>query len=99
MSDGGILTCLNAKTGEVVYEGGRVPIATKFYGASPVAFDGKILISSEDGNTFVVKAGPQHEILKTNTIDEPIYTTPALANGKIYIRGEKNIYCVQQTTG
>jgi outer membrane protein assembly factor BamB len=82
----------------VKYEGARVPVPATFMG-SPVAFDGKILISSEDGNTFVVKAGPQHEILKTNTLDEPIYTTPALANGKIYIRGEKNLYCITSGAG
>ena len=54
MSDAGIFTCLNAKTGELVYEGGRVPIATKFYGASPVAFDGKILLTSEDGSVALL---------------------------------------------
>ena len=71
MSDAGILKCLNAKTGELIYEGGRVPIATKFYGASPVAFEGKILITSDDGDTFVIKAGPKHEVLGTNSIGEP----------------------------
>jgi outer membrane protein assembly factor BamB len=98
ISDKGMLTCLDAKTGELKYEGARVPVPATFMG-SPVAFDGKILISSEDGNTFVVKAGPKHEIMKTNSIDEPIYTTPALANGKIYIRGEKNLYCIANGAG
>src|SRR5207244_6586307 len=66
-TDRGILTCLDAKTGEVKYEGGRVPIPATFT-ASPVAFDDKILLSSEDGDTFMIKAGPKHEILRTNTI-------------------------------
>jgi outer membrane protein assembly factor BamB len=94
MSDGGILTCLNAKTGEVVYEGGRVPVATKFYGASPVAFDGKILLTSDDGDTFVIKAGPQHEVLGTNSIGEPCRTSIAIAEGKLFIRGEKHLFCI-----
>ena len=53
-TDRGILTCLDAKTGEVKYEGGRIPIPATFT-ASPVAFEGKILMTSEDGDTFVVK--------------------------------------------
>jgi outer membrane protein assembly factor BamB len=94
MSDAGILSCLNAKTGEVVYEGGRVPIATKFYGASPVAFDGKILLTSDDGDTFVIKAGPKHEVLGTNSIGEPSRTSIAIADGKLFVRGERSLFCI-----
>jgi outer membrane protein assembly factor BamB len=92
-TDRGILTCLDAKTGEVKYEGGRVPVPATFT-ASPVAFDGKILLTSEDGDTFVVKAGPKHEILATNSLGEPVYASPAIADGRIFIRGEKNLYCI-----
>lgn len=97
-TDRGILTCLDAKTGEVKYEGGRIPIPATFT-ASPIAFEGKILLTSEDGDTFVVKAGPKHEILGTNSVGEPVYASPAVADGKIFIRGEKNMYCVQQSKG
>ena len=93
MTDAGLLTCLDAKTGEVKYEGSRVPIPTKFMG-SPVAFDGKILLTSEDGDTFVLKAGPTYEVLGTNSLGEPIYASPALSQGRIFIRGEKNLYCI-----
>ncbi len=93
ISDKGLLTCLDAKTGEVKYEGGRVPKPATFM-ASPVAFGGNILITSEDGDTFVVKAGTTHEIVRTNSLAEPIYTSPALAGGKVFIRGEKNLYCI-----
>ncbi|HEY5445205.1 MAG TPA: PQQ-binding-like beta-propeller repeat protein, partial [Pyrinomonadaceae bacterium] len=92
-SDRGVLTCIDAKTGEVKYEGGRVPIPASFT-ASPVAFDGKILLTSEDGDTFVVKAGPKHEILGTNSVGEPVYASPAVADGNIFIRGERNLYCI-----
>jgi outer membrane protein assembly factor BamB len=98
ISDKGILTCLDARTGAMKYEGGRVPIPASFM-ASPVAFDGNILLSSEDGDTFFVKAGPSHEILNTNSLGEPIYNSPAIANGKIYIRGEKNLYCISNGAG
>jgi outer membrane protein assembly factor BamB len=94
MSDAGIMTCLEAKTGKVVYEGGRVPVATKFYGASPVAFDGKILLTSDNGETFVIRAGPKHEVLGTNIIDEPVRTSIAIAGGRLFLRGEKHLYCI-----
>ena len=92
-TDRGILTCLDAKTGDVKYEGGRIPIPATFT-ASPVAFEGKILMTSEDGDTFIVKAGPKHEILGTNSVGEPVYASPAIADGRIFIRGEKNLYCI-----
>ena len=92
-TDRGILTCIDAKTGEVKYEGGRIPIPATFT-ASPVAFEGKILMTSEDGDTFIIKAGPKHEILGTNSVGEPVYASPAIADGHIFIRGEKNIYCI-----
>ena len=92
-TDRGILTCIDAKTGEVKYEGGRIPIPATFT-ASPVAFDGKILMTSEDGDTFIVKAGPKHEITGTNSVGEAVYASPAIADGRIFIRGEKNLYCI-----
>lgn len=92
-TDRGILTCIDAKTGEVKYEGGRIPIPATFT-ASPVAFEGKILMTSEDGDTFIVKAGPKHEVLATNSVGEPVYASPAIADGRIFIRGEKNLYCI-----
>ena len=92
-TDRGILTAIDAKTGEVKYEGGRIPIPATFT-ASPVAFEGKILMTSEDGDTFIVKSGPKHEVLGTNSIGEPVYASPAIADGRIFIRGEKNLYCI-----
>jgi outer membrane protein assembly factor BamB len=92
-TDRGILTCIDAKTGEVKYEGGRIPIPATFT-ASPVAFEGKILMTSEDGDTFIVKAGPNHQILGTNSIGEAVYASPAIADGRIFIRGERNLYCI-----
>lgn len=95
LTDKGIMTCLDARTGEVKYEGGRPPVPATFT-ASPVAFDGKILLTSEDGDTFVVKAGPKHEVLRTNSVGEPVYASPAVADGKLFIRGERNLYAIEQ---
>lgn len=96
MTDRGILTCLDAKTGAVKYEGGRVPVPATFT-ASPIAYDGKILLMSEDGDTFVLQAGATHSILRTNSLGEPIYASPAIADGKLFIRGEKHLYCIAKT--
>ncbi|MGH9195834.1 MAG: PQQ-binding-like beta-propeller repeat protein, partial [Acidimicrobiia bacterium] len=93
MSDKGVITCLEPSTGEVKYEGGRVPVPATFT-ASPVALDGKLLLTSEDGDTFVVRAGPTHEVLRTNSIGEPVYASPAIAQGRIFIRGERHLYSI-----
>jgi outer membrane protein assembly factor BamB len=94
VSDKGIMTCLNPETGEVVYEGGRVPVPATIR-SSAVAFGGKILLTSEDGDTFVIKAGPVHEVLATNSIDEPVWASLALARGMVFIRGERHLFGVR----
>jgi outer membrane protein assembly factor BamB len=93
VNDRGVITTLDARTGEVKYEGGRVPVPASFMG-SPIAAAGKILMTSEDGDTFVIKAGPKHEVISTNSVGEPVYTTPAISNGRIYIRGEKHLFAI-----
>jgi outer membrane protein assembly factor BamB len=93
VSDKGILTCLEPETGRVVYEGGRVPVPS-FFRASPVAWEDRILIGSEEGDYFVVQAGANHRVLAHNTIEERVIASPALAHGRIYLRGEKHLYAI-----
>jgi outer membrane protein assembly factor BamB len=93
VTDKGLITCLDVKTGAVKYEGGRPPVPATFM-ASPVATDGKILLASQDGDVFVIKAGPVHEVLRTNSLGEPISASPAIAGGRIYIRGEKTLFAI-----
>jgi outer membrane protein assembly factor BamB len=95
MTDAGLLTCIDAVTGERKYEGGRVPIPATFF-ASPVAFNGVIVLTSEDGDSFVIKAGPVHEVIRTNTVGEPVYASPAIAGGTIYIRGDKHLFAIHR---
>ena len=92
-TDRGVLTNLDAKTGEARYEGGRVPVPASFT-ASMVAFGDKILQASEDGDVFVIQAGPTHKVIATNHLGEPILASPALSNGVIYIRGEQHLYAI-----
>jgi outer membrane protein assembly factor BamB len=93
LTDSGIITCLDARTGEVKYEGGRVPVPATFT-SSPVAFDDKLLLTSEDGETFVIKAGPTYEVIRTNSLGEPVYASIAIGAGKLFIRGSRNLYCI-----
>ena len=96
LNDRGVMTALDAKTGDIKYEGGRVPVPASFMG-SPIAAKGQLLLTSEDGDTFVIKAGPRHEVLGTNSVGEPVYTTPAISNGRIYIRGDKHLFAIAAT--
>ena len=93
-ADNGIVTCLDAKTGAVVYEGGRPPVPSTFM-SSPVAHGGHLYLTSEEGDTFVIKAGRVHEIVRTNSVGEPVYASPALANGTVYIRGLKHLFAIR----
>lgn len=93
MTDVGIVTCLEATTGKLIYEGGRVPVPASFT-ASFVAFDGKLMMTSEDGDSFLIKAGPEFTVLATNSVGEPVYASPALSNGVIYIRGERRLFAI-----
>jgi outer membrane protein assembly factor BamB len=95
ITDNGMLTCLDPKTGEVKYDGKRVPIPANFF-ASPVAADGRIFLTSENGETFVIKAGPEHEVMGTNSIGETVYSSMALVGDAIYLRGEKHLYKIRQ---
>jgi hypothetical protein len=54
-------------------------------------------MTNEDGATFMLKAGPRHEIVRTNAVDEPVYSSPAIANGRIYIRGEKHLFAIRKS--
>jgi outer membrane protein assembly factor BamB len=93
VSDGGVMTCLNVDTGEVVYEGGRVSTPSNIR-ASLVAFEDKVLVTSDDGTTFVIRAGPRFEVLATNSIGEPVWASPALSRGTIYIRGAEHLFAI-----
>ena len=96
MTDAGLQTCLDANTGQPKYEGKRFPTGSKFT-SPPVAFGGRLLYTSNDGDTHVVKAGPVHEVLRTNSLEDSVYASLALAGDSIYIRSAKKLYCIRQT--
>src|SRR5207245_9235786 len=90
VKDGGVVSCLEAKTGKLIYR--KRLGAGGFYYSSPVAGDGKVYAASNDGVVTVFKAGDRFEVLANNDLDESIRATPALADGKLYIRTEKHLY-------
>ncbi|HEU4477677.1 MAG TPA: PQQ-binding-like beta-propeller repeat protein [Pyrinomonadaceae bacterium] len=90
-SNQGVLTAYNAKTGERIYQerlGGKGGAFT----ASPVASDGKLYLSSEDGDVFVVKTGIKYELLATNPVGEVMMATPAISDGLVIVRGINHVY-------
>lgn len=92
MKEGGILTTLDPADGAVLKQG-RLQGAISPYFSSPVGADGKVYVASESGNVVVVKAGREWDVLKVNDLDDQIYATPAIADGKIYLRTKSALYC------
>ena len=72
----------------------RLPHAGSGFSASPVASDGRLFVSSEDGDVFVVKAGPSFELLAKNAMSEPIMATPAIAGSLLIVRTEKQLVAI-----
>lgn len=95
LEDRGLLTCLEAKTGKVVYEGKRVP-DPGWFRASLAAFDGRILMSSEEGDFYVIKAGPNFEVLAKNSLEEGVYASPAMHGDSLYLRTVGHLYRVRK---
>lgn len=93
-NNNGILTAFNAETGERLMRA-RVGGGGAFSG-SPVAADGRLYFASEDGDVFVVKAGAPYREIAKNPVGEVIMSTPAIANGVIYIRTMSGIVAIAQ---
>ncbi len=96
VSDNGLLSCLNALTGEPYYLQQRLPKPYSFK-ASPVAAGGRLYLATEDGDVVVVKLGEKYEVLATNTLsDEMFISSPIVAEGDLYLRGRSTMYCVRE---
>ena len=88
----GIFTSLNPENG-AVYKQARLTSALGHYWSSPVAADGRIFMVSEDGKVVVLRAAPEWEILAINNLDEDTFATPAILDGRIYVRTRVALYC------
>jgi outer membrane protein assembly factor BamB len=92
-SNNGVLTCYEAKTGERIYQQ-RIGDKGGAFTASPVAADGRLYLASEDGEVYVLKAGPKYELIATNPMGEVLMATPAISEGMIFIRSLTHVYAV-----
>jgi outer membrane protein assembly factor BamB len=95
LGNAGIFDCYDFKTGREIYRE-RIPHQGSGFSASPVASDGKIYLSSEDGDIFVANAGERFELLKTNSMDEPIMSTPAISGGMLIVRTQHQVFGIRQ---
>jgi len=93
LQNNGVFASYKVATGEQVYQK-RLGTGGSF-SASPVAADGKIYCSSEDGDVYVIKAGPEYEELAKNSIGEVLMATPAISDGLIIFRGLKHVYAIK----
>jgi len=96
LNDRGVLWCRDAKTGEEIWGGQRVRAGT--YSASPVVGDGKLYVTSEDGITTVLEAGPTFNVLAENDLAEYTLSSPAMSDGQIFLRTQKHLYCIGKRT-
>jgi len=92
VNDGGVLISFDPATGNVIKQG-RLQGAIDKYFSSPVAADGKVFLIGESGAVSVLKAAGDWEILKVNQLDDECFATPAIADGRIYIRTRSALYC------
>jgi outer membrane protein assembly factor BamB len=93
LANNGVFDAYNLKTGEEVYRQ-RLSSPGNGFSASPVAADGKIYLSNEDGDTVVVAAGPEFKQIATNSMGELLMATPALSEGMMFVRTLRSLFAV-----
>ena len=89
-----LLTCLDTKTGKPVIDRVRLPGMRSFYG-SPIGVKDRIYLTSREGVTLVFKKSDKLEVLATNKLDDAIDASPVVIGKHLYLRGEKNLYCIE----
>jgi outer membrane protein assembly factor BamB len=89
---GGFVHCADAKTGDVFWTH-RIK-GTASYAASPLLADGKLYVTDEAGITTVLQAGREEKLLASNAIDDTILASPVAADGAIFLRSDRALYCI-----
>jgi outer membrane protein assembly factor BamB len=93
LSNAGLLDAYETETGAEVYRE-RIPHGGSGFSASPVAADGRLYLSSEDGDIFVVTAGRTFRLAGKHSMGEPLMATPAIAGGTMYVRSERHLFAI-----
>lgn len=91
MKNGGLLSCYEATTGRILYQAERVDAPGDYY-SSAIGADGRIYIASQKGTVVVLAGGDSLKILARNNLGEQVFATPAILDGRIYLRGEKHLF-------
>ncbi len=94
-SNNGILSCFDARTGKDYYSGQRLEGMGNVF-ASPVGAQDRVYVVGQKGTMYVIKHGPEFEILAKNTLDDNFSASPAIVGNTLYLRGYKNLYCVEE---
>jgi outer membrane protein assembly factor BamB len=89
-----IITAFDAATGKTAWQERVTAPRAEGFSASPVSLDGKVFFTNDEGETFVLRAGGSYNLLHTNSIGERTLASPALADGKWYIRTERNLFAI-----
>lgn len=95
LTETGILSRYDAKTGEMSYKTRIDPAATNFT-TSPWAYNGRLFCLSEEGQTFVIETGEKFRLLHVNELDEMALASPALAGERLLIRTESRLYSIRR---
>ena len=96
--DFGFLNCRSAKTGREIYEKQRLKTdGTAGFTGSPWAYRGRVFCLSEDGDTYVIRAGDKFQVERVNALDEMCMATPACSGDRLFIRTMSRLYCIRQS--
>jgi outer membrane protein assembly factor BamB len=98
LANNGLLDAYNLRSGEEVYRQ-RLPVVGSGFSASPVASDGKLYLSNEDGEMLVIAAGQKFAHIATNSMGEMLMATPALSDGVMYVRSSTSLFAVGRNPG
>lgn len=97
LTDSGMLSCFDAKTGKPFYDRVRLPKPYNFK-SSPIGVNGKLYLASEDGDVIVVRMGETFDVLATNTLTgQTFIATPAVSGGDLYLRSQTHVFCVRES--
>jgi len=92
LHDRGFLTCNDPATGKAIYPRQRITSDAVNFTASPWAYNGKVFALSEEGDTYVIQAGPEFKVLGKNSLNEMALATPAVAGGSLVVRTASKLY-------
>jgi outer membrane protein assembly factor BamB len=89
-----VATCYEAKTGKLMWQGRLGEAQRESFSASPVGVDGKVFFTNDRGETFVLRAGPEFQLLRVNHLNARTLASPALVDRRWYFRTDRHLLCI-----